>query len=369
MKIPGGALLLAPWYTYSVDPILEAFQSEYEKIALTRSVKEWRGAVGSNPAYADQIAQSSGQLGLKPRFLENISGGGNEAAVDKMMGSVSPGSAGPNEGGYLARKLYKPDSPVTVGEDTSKLLSMKQQYTDTARSLSPEAKSMVPAMYGHQEIKGPAGQLRHISDHEFVPQMKSLETSADPLAYTQRLQDVVAKPMAARGMPMKDIPRENPFHEFGIGAPVVGNPGNAGVTKQGPKLVDFLPTGKGSPVSVEEHPTLDPVTSNSRFQNTKYDASNVNTLRRDVYRPQAPAQVAKPAASAVGGWSFGGAPKPSAVVPKGPSGTLVMPKGPMGTTIMPKAPLKGLGAIKPQATGLLSKATKTIAPIAHAAHL
>ncbi len=37
------------------------------------------------------------------------------------------------------------------------------------------------------------------------PQMKTLEEGTQPLAQAQRVQDVVAKPMAARGMPVGDI--------------------------------------------------------------------------------------------------------------------------------------------------------------------
>ncbi len=349
------------------------------KDAATRAVKEWRSAAGGgNQAGADQIAAASGQLGLKPRHLEAISGGGMEAGVDKMMGSVTPGAQGPNTGGYLARKLYKPDSPLTTGSDTSKLLAEKQRYTDTARGLSPEAKSMVPAMYGHQEIQGPGGQLRHTSDHEYVPNMQSLRADPNALAHAQRVQDVVAKPMAAKGMPMGDIAR--PFRQPGPGGQTVlgGNASNVGMTGQGPKVIDFLPHGSSSPVSVSQQDTSDvaqAAASGVNRPSTGYGANNMTQLRKDVYRPTAgyqhPPLAAAPApaltpppASSGGGWFH--TPQATPVTAKAPA------MGPMGTAIMPRpaaaasaaTAVVGKGMARP-VSGIAAAARKALPSVAN----
>lgn len=351
------------------------------KEAATRAVREWRAAAGAgDQAGADQIAAASGQLGLKPRFLENISGGGMEAGVDKMMGSAAPtaGAPAPNEGGYLARKLYKPDSPIATGKDTTNLLALKQQYTDTARSLSPQARQMVPAMYGFKELQGPAGQIRHISDHEYVPNLKGLEQSASPIAHAQRVQDVVAKPMAARGMPMGDIAR--PFDAGpAFGTVLGGNASNVGMTAKGPKIVDFLPNGKDSPVSVAEHGPLDiatPAQSGGGRSDTKYNAGNVNQLRRDVFRPQAPAP--KPAVPAGGGgWSWGGAPAAPPKPALAAGGTALMPNAPKAlglakTIPSPAAATAGLAktipavpkALAASGGGAIARAARAFTPVA-----
>lgn len=259
------------------------------KEAITRAVKEWRAAAGGgNQDYANQIAAASGNLGLKPRYLENVSGGGMEGAVDKMMGrAMGPET---NTSGYLAQKIYKPDSPLSTGQDTSKLLAMKKQYTDTARSLSPEAREMVPAMYGHREIQGPGGQLRHVSQHELVEGAGSLRKDPNAVLQAQRVHDVVAKPMAERGMPLGDIAR---VHEGRL----AGNTGNVVTSPAGPKVIDFLPGGKDSPVAVHQIGQHDIATPSGsgythnvggvQIKDTAYNKSNVNQLRRDVFRPQA----------------------------------------------------------------------------------
>lgn len=323
------------------------FLDELEKIAITRSVQEWRSAAGAgNQGQADQIARASGQLGLKPRYLENISEGGMEAGVDKMMGragfnqqpatppalqqrldtfkankaqvaqmpaasatskavQVGPQSpqarnallqgtqaprqaTGPNQSGYIAQKVYKPDSPVAVGGGMTELLQTKQHMTDTARSISPEAKSMVPAMYGHKTIEG-GGQIRHVSQHEFVPGLQSLHQDPNASSHVHDMQRQVAGPMAAKGMPMRDIPRLHAEDgHVGIG----GNASNMGVSPSGPKVIDFLPEAtmhdKGYAL-VRQHGPHDLVSSTmgSGRMDTGYGEHNLNQLRRDVYKPSA----------------------------------------------------------------------------------
>lgn len=404
----------------------DSFLDELEKIAVTRSVKEWRGMQSAgNTGGADQLAQASGQLGLKPRYLQNISEGGMEAGVDKMMGRAgfqppaadpsvqqrlqqfkknksqlarastqhatsAPGSAtqqsaqnvverlgsptgllhgtqapaaapAPNASGYLAQKVYKPDSPLTTGQDTSKLLQMKQQYTDKARALSPEAKQMVPAMYGHKEIQGPEGQLRHVSQHEYVPGVSSLRKDPNAVANAQRVQDVVAKPMAAKGMPIGDIART---HNGQLG----GNISNVAMTPQGPKVIDFLPHGENSPVGViqrGEHDYAIPSSSGSGRGDTGYGKHNLNQLRRDVYRPQA--GYKQPALPEVAN------PLSSAVTAK----TVQAPAAQAAQTAVTRAAKPVSGVVQnatrvsqvAKAPTMISKAMKPIGQLARAAHV
>lgn len=255
-----------------------------EKIAITRSVQEWRRASATgDQAGANQIAQGAGQLGLKPRYLENISGGGMEAGVDKMMGRSQMGSA-ENQSGLIARKVYKPDSPIATGQNMSNLLQQKQEMTNTARGISPQAKQMVPEMMGHQQIQGPGGQVRNLSEHEYVPNAKSLHSSPAGVAHAQRVQRTVAAPMAAQGQGMGDIAR---VHE----GQLAGNVSNVAMTPKGPKVMDFLPEqfggGKGGVFQKGQHDLAYSQGLGSGRMDTGYDKSNMNQLRKDVYRPQA----------------------------------------------------------------------------------
>jgi hypothetical protein len=188
-----------------------------------------------------------------------------------------------NTSGYLAQKLYKPDSPLTTGKATTQLLQEKQHFTDAARSLSPEAKSMVPAMYGFQERQGPGGQLRHTSQHEYVPNVSSLRKDPMAVHHAQAIQDTVVKPLEQKGMFMRDIAR---VHE----GQLAGNASNVGSTPQGPKVLDFLPTSEHSPVAVVTKGNRDlaiPASSSSGRMDTGYGEHNMPRLRKDVYNPSA----------------------------------------------------------------------------------
>lgn len=312
--------------------------SALEKVAVTRSVQEWRAAQqAGNQNRADAIARASGQLGLKPRYLEDVSLGGAEAGVDKMMGSAaaqpaaSPNfqqrleqykankaqlgvdgraptqsvkaspegraallrgtqapaqAAAPNESGYLARKLYKPDSDISRGEFTPQLLAQKQQITDQARALSPEAKNLVPAMYGHQTM-GTGPLQRSTSFHEYVPGVSDLRGknigaaggrevwSNMPGARSQlaNIQQTVLNPMHARGMTMADT-----ISSTGT------NYGNVVQTAHGPKILDFLPdvAGQKNPAA-ESFRTYAP--EGSQFVEGGAKGS-LGELRKEVFNPQ-----------------------------------------------------------------------------------
>lgn len=254
------------------------------KTAATRAVREWRALQsGYRSEDADAIAQGYGQLGLKPRFLENLSGGGQEAAVDLRMGRAMGPEANPS--GYVAAKLYKPDSLITQGNRTTALLNQKKEYTDAARSLSPESRSMVPAMYGHRTLQGPAGMIRHVSEHEYVPHATDMLSSPRPVDALKQVQRHVAEPMAARGMPLGDIARVDAEHG------IRGNVSNTVLNEAGtPQVLDFLPQGKGRVTHV--HPTprgdavVSPAASSEARGHSYFDKHNVNELRREVYRPE-----------------------------------------------------------------------------------
>lgn len=324
---------------------LVAFTDELEKIAVTRGVQEWRKATAAGDAAgADQIARGHAQLGAKPRYLEDISLGGEEAGVDKMMGRAgapaaaplntadrleqykanklqlgvdgkaptqsvmqsssgrgallrgtqpAPQGAAPNESGILARKLYKPDSTISRGEFTPQLLAQKQQVTDQARALSPEAKAMVPAMYGHQTM-GSGGLQRSTSTHEFVPGISDLRGknigTDDKKVFSRmpqaredltNVQNTVLNPMAAKGHTMADT----------VSATGT-NYGNVVNSPQGPKVLDFLPQSRGQ---------LNPaVQSFGKYAPTKTEFAeggthgNMGVLRKEVFNPKMNIQEASP---------------------------------------------------------------------------
>lgn len=298
------------------------------KEAITRSVREYQRGT---PEQQAEIARASGQLGLKPRYVGDISEGGLEAGVDKMIGAApggpqaampslqerfqgykaqkaglglegrspspgviqspqgrgilgvqAPASApaavpGANESGVLVRKLYKPDSPLHRAEFTPQVLQQKQEFTDTARALSPEAKSLVPAMYGHQTLhaeKGPELQ-RAVSFHEHIPQMSGID-SMNPeqiAALKAHTQKHLLDPMAAQGKRVGDlITRRGEI-----------NPGNLVQTPTGPKAIDFLPSKTDSKsITLQSFDKYKPLEQPSVF----HDKSQLGALRKEVFNPQ-----------------------------------------------------------------------------------
>lgn len=243
---------------------------EKEKAAATRAVKEWRAnAAAGNVAGADQIAQGYNQLGLAPRNLHNISAGGVEGAVDRMMGSATPGQVGPNQSGYLARKIYKPDSPLATGADMTQVLQAKQHAINTARSLGPEAREMVPDMYGHREMRT-GNQIRHTSDHEYIPMGGKVKESPEMV---QKMQDTVVKPLRDKGIHIGDLPEVRD-------GKVVGNASNMLAAQGGGKIIDFAPHVPGK---VELHGTS--ISTSTGRTDTAFNKSNLPSLRKEVYNP------------------------------------------------------------------------------------
>lgn len=266
-----------------------------EKAAANRSVKEWRSMqAAGNTAGADQLAKAYGGLGNSPRYLRDISLGGSEAGVDQMMGRVAnPVTGAANDSGYLARKLYKPDSDITRGEHTNQMLHQKQQITNEARALSPEAKSIVPDMYGHKTT-GTGGLQRTTSDHEYVHGLSDIrgqktvtptgnQWSRAPSARTadlEHVQDKVLKPMESRGKMLADT----------VGARGT-NYGNVMNSPTGPKVMDFLPVVEGQKDHISDSYRKYAPTGQSRFseqagQTPAQQKSLQGQLRKEVYRPQ-----------------------------------------------------------------------------------
>lgn len=269
---------------------MRALRDEFEKIAITRSVKEWRAADASgDQGTAGSIARASGQLGLKPRYLQDISTGGAEAGVDKMMGHVqNPNTGASNESGVLARKMYKPDSVITRGEFTPQLLQQKQDLTDKARAMSPEAKAMVPDMYGHTTMNAGTPTQRTTSFHEFVPGIHDLRgkntgTEDKPIwsrgqAARSDLQSIKGKVLDPlenqHGVAMRDTVGEvTSGHNFGN---VVGSP-------QGPKVLDFLPQ-----VGAQQSPAIHSFMKYAPSGDSKFNGGaggGVGDLRKEVFKP------------------------------------------------------------------------------------
>lgn len=246
------------------------------KTAATAAVRAIRGALGAGDhAGAAAIGQGLGKLGLRPRFVKNISPGGMEAAVDLMAGQAKGTAASAAAPGLFARKLYKPDSPITRGADTTALLAEKKIMTDTARSISPEARAATPAFHSFQELHSGTPNTRHISDHEYVPGLRKLDkaTAQGPV---NQFQQQVVKPLEARGMNMRDVPQVDPSGK------VVGNASNVMVTPQGQvKVLDFLPQNQSTPVQMIGHGVATPY----KNLESSFTDRPMNELRKEVYRP------------------------------------------------------------------------------------
>lgn len=299
--------------------VRDAHRPVITKEAANRSVKEWRSmqAAGDSGG-ADQLAKAYGGLGNKPRYLKDISLGGSEAGVDQMMGRVSnPNTGAVNDSGYLARKMYKPDSDITRGEHTNQMLHQKQQITNEARAMSPEAKSIVPDMYGHKTM-GTGGLQRTTSDHEYVHGLSDIRgertystggrrlndeatrkmdkivnskwsrAPSERAADLAHVQDNVLKPMEARGKMLADTVGDRGT-----------NYGNVMNSPTGPKVMDFLPVVEGQKDHITDSYKKYAPTGKSRFeelpnQTNAQQRGLQGELRKEVYRPKQQIAEASP---------------------------------------------------------------------------
>lgn len=294
----------------------QAFLDELEKISATRSAIEARKAMAAGDLdTAGEIARRHGSLGLKPRYVQDISLGGQEAGVDLMMGR----RAGPYQQaeGLFVRKMYKPDSPITRGDFTTELLKQKQLATQSAREISPEARKMMPAMLGYEQL-GSGPTMRHVSYHEYVPGLKDVRAAVpDPVKRYDVIggvQKTVLDPAKAKGTALGDTVKRvktpwttrvqqavglKPKSTFETRAI---NWGNIAMTPSGPKVVDFLPGegagGSSTPMSESRraHKTTDKTRSvfgaAGEGLSPAEEKKRISALRKETFRPQM--QVAKP---------------------------------------------------------------------------
>lgn len=222
---------------------LTTFLDELTKIARTRSAREAEAALhAGDTGTLNQIGQAHQQLGLSPRAVAPL-GGGAEAGAYLNLGRAQ----GQQAGGLHVEKFYNPNSDITQGDYTRQLVEKKKEFTDTARGMSPEAKSMVPDMYGHSSKNQNTPLQRTRSTHEFVGGASNLHDlpaqQHEPLL--DQVERHVISPMKARGMSMGDTMHEGPsrYNPNEITRKV--NFGNVVNSPQGPKVLDFLPHQKG----------------------------------------------------------------------------------------------------------------------------
>lgn len=230
-----------------MNPFVLLKSAALEKVAKTRAQKEAIQALArGDKETAATIAKGYGDLGLKPRALKNVSTGGQEAAVDLMMGAAGGQGSGAGysggknmSDGYVIRKMYKPDSAAHQGEHTQRVLDLKQRATDFARQ-DPTMRDHVADMAGFRRIEGPNGP-RFVSFHENVPH-KTLEDAVgagmsmeEAGGHVGALEDKVLNPLRAKGVNLGDV-----VDADGINAGNIAMVPNAegGHT---PKILDFIP--------------------------------------------------------------------------------------------------------------------------------
>jgi hypothetical protein len=212
-------------------------------------------------------------------------------------------------GGYVARKMYKPDSILHRGEATRAVLNQKQLLTDKAQKIAPQH---VVGMAGFEQVGATTGTPRFVSYHEYVPKFKDyhqmnaqygVRGAMHPLG---ELEQNVLNPMSRRGMKLNDV-----YGQFRNGVGIEAqdfqthfqpqiNPGNVAYVqgsdgKHVAKVMDFLPKIEGQAdiardfqrVQESEHPgrILGP---------SKYDQKGgIGELRKDVFQKRQPV-ISKP---------------------------------------------------------------------------
>lgn len=205
------------------------------KLAANAAARHIRAAMEAGDVdLANHIGGGMAKLDMKPRFIQGL-GQGLEAQADLMAGKSELGAEG-----LHVRKIYKPDSPISQGEDTGHLLAEKKRIVDIARGLSPEAKEMVPAFHGvrRHETGGAPG---FSSDHEYVHGLQP--ATKNPVAAVLNAKDLerhVVEPLKARGIHIDDIPLPS---QRSILFPRADNYSNFPLAADGSgKMIDFLPT-------------------------------------------------------------------------------------------------------------------------------
>jgi len=220
--------------------IEQSFLEGLLKVAKPRYAREaMNAAQAGDMDTLNQISGAHERLGLKGREAGAL-GGGAEAGAFLNLGRAPGQMGGPN---HHVEKFYNPESGITRGDYTRQLMEQKQKFTDTARSISPEARAMVPDMYGHESKNIGTPTQRTRSSHEFVGGMHSLRKLDNRGELLDQVEKHVISPMKARGMSMGDTMREAENATGNVEQRV--NTGNVVNSPTGPKVVDFLPHEQG----------------------------------------------------------------------------------------------------------------------------
>jgi hypothetical protein len=261
-----------------VDELSLVFQS---KLASTRMVRQWRAdRAAGDAAGADQLADASKRLELKPRFLEMAHAGGQEKMVDRMMGarSYTDSSGAPqvSDSRYVKGGYHKPDSNAGRGDYVRANLDLTQEVSDRAQHLPGDAGKMVTKQYGYDALPSAHGP-RFKSYGAFEEGVRPLADQEASKAYTNVLQNV-SKPLEQQGYQLKDA-----VELQGNGLWV--NPDNVVDTNKGTRVIDYAPkrVGEVSPVAAyrKKH-MLEGATS---YTGPSFERSNGDALRREVHNP------------------------------------------------------------------------------------
>ncbi|MFZ1075395.1 MAG: DUF5661 family protein [Minisyncoccia bacterium] len=226
-----------------------------KKEAKTRMVKEWRKAhAAGDTAMKSALEGAAGKLELNPRHLRDL-GRGEEATAMHMMGGLTPtGYKVP--AGQMVQKLYDPQSLVSRGDLTGRVLADKQKITDVVNQAAKARGESAPMaeMYGFNA----PGKERWQSFHEYVPgkgllpgdeELKNMsrtqigEVKGNIHKALGRMTGVVQKgnqDVAGHGLNIQDVvvPRTGGGNAINAGnvVPTAGG---------GHKILDFLPGGSG----------------------------------------------------------------------------------------------------------------------------
>ena len=146
-----------------------------EKAAVPKWVKVLRAARASSDT-ADsvdlnkQIQQASLDLKLKPRYLEAVDLGGEEAGASRLVGYV-PGKESP--GASIIRKAYKTDGRWHQGDYTLDALEGKEMLSRKMRAPIAQGgfggSEHIPEWIGHSQLPG----KKHVSFHEDLGSFRS----------------------------------------------------------------------------------------------------------------------------------------------------------------------------------------------------
>lgn len=346
---------------------LRTFRSEFEKTAITRAAVEAQKALAAGDVGTVQdIGSAYRNLNLPARSIKQLHKGGVEAIPELVMGSQLSGKLqAPGKSGAWVAKYVQPNSLMARGEEMGKLIQQKSDATKAMRAL-PGGADLVPDMTSAQMNPGAPGLMqRHVVGQEWVPQAKSMGAVArkDPAAAQRmvgQVEKTLAGPMAAQGTPLMDIAKTT---AKGIG----GNTGSIVAGPDGkPKLVDFVPGTKNSPV-VFKGEGIVPGLSPQGFSQAR-EGQSLSSVKREVHRPS---QAFEPTSAATARSYVGQAPAATAApgrtaVPAAAATKVVSPRPAAAAATKVVGPARATGLKLPAPTipkagigGGLRAATRT----------